>query len=143
MIIRPFIPPSFGASSPWLHLGSFAAEGPELPRQPLFGGEALQGDVLEWKAGFGSLRKPSHANNLRWPGARVHLAWVPTTASSPKQIQTQIQSQNHDGFGGTPYHRRVVRRRVICGLGAGCWVASTQDNQSGGRGHRCSHQEVP
>ena len=28
----------------------FTNQGPELPRQPLFGGEALQGDVLEWKA---------------------------------------------------------------------------------------------
>ena len=29
---------------------NYASQGPELPRQPLFGGEALQGDVLEWKA---------------------------------------------------------------------------------------------
>lgn len=30
--------------------------GPELPRQPLFGGEALQGDVLEWKGKFGWIK---------------------------------------------------------------------------------------
>ena len=30
-----------------------SCQGPELPRQPLFGGEALEGDVLEWKVRSG------------------------------------------------------------------------------------------
>lgn len=34
----------------WISCVISKTKGPELPRQPLFGGEALQGDVLEWKA---------------------------------------------------------------------------------------------
>ncbi|CAJ1328922.1 unnamed protein product [Effrenium voratum] len=41
-------------AGPWAtRAGYTKPSGPELPRQPLFGGEALQGDVLEWKGKFG------------------------------------------------------------------------------------------
>ena len=46
-VLRVFV----GKGSKVLLRDDFRFEGPELPRQPLFGGEALEGDVLEWKAG--------------------------------------------------------------------------------------------
>ena len=57
----PLVPgvPQKGPAAKWG--GSWGASagyksGPELPRQPLFGGEALQGDVLEWKGKFGWIK---------------------------------------------------------------------------------------
>ncbi|CAE7351423.1 PIP5K4 [Symbiodinium sp. CCMP2456] len=42
---------------PWAgRAGGYMKSGPELPRQPLFGGEALEGDVLEWKGKFGWIK---------------------------------------------------------------------------------------
>ena len=48
----PMLGPRTGYKSARVRTGqSPVVEGPELPRQPLFGGESLNGTVLEWKAG--------------------------------------------------------------------------------------------
>ena len=64
-------------------LWSADRKGPELPRQPLFGGEALEGDVLEWKVeagfpnkspSFASCRASSAGLNL---SSRLIILWQP------------------------------------------------------------------
>ncbi|CAE7666528.1 PIP5K4 [Symbiodinium pilosum] len=56
----PLVPSQGSAkwAGPWASRagGYMTKSGPELPRQPLFGGEALEGDVLEWKGKFGWIK---------------------------------------------------------------------------------------
>ncbi|CAE7028240.1 PIP5K4 [Symbiodinium sp. CCMP2592] len=57
----PLVPTSQGSAAKWggpwaARAGGYMKSGPELPRQPLFGGEALEGDVLEWKGKFGWIK---------------------------------------------------------------------------------------
>lgn len=70
---------------------NYASQGPELPRQPLFGGEALQGDVLEWKA-------------LSYEMQVLH--WK---REKPENNFFQMSDVNHENCRTTVYQARLLQ----------------------------------